>query len=415
MFHIKKCAVITWDIKNYFYGIKYRYSKNTGKIIETCSSSEINLSFAEQIRSIYKQLKCSTEEKIIIGGYFSSSLTFSLDIHSLSINDINRYLQYELPRHLPYGIDELQWCFKPTKFTENNKKVKRIKIFVIKKDEWNKFLANIAESGIRIDAIIPPFMAIDPLYSDIDICMAGIDQTFFHHKSERLEHAYNFSKNDESKNDFNKFYDLLKAKYQNLSKVNYNDYIPAVILAEYVLSEQCNKNNINGFELTKNLTPRRSKNLKIINLFLAIFLILLALSYFGRITIYNNDIMQKLLNKKYEIKSSVNKINRKLNIAKEKNRVINEIIKLPPESSINLLKYLDFFSKNLPDNIWISNINSYNNKINIVFKAKGSTNHLMSAFYDSTLFTIVDTRKSVMGDETTIYMTLKNSKNDPVR
>ena len=40
-------------------------------------------------------------------------------------------------------------------------------------------------------------MAIDPLYSDIDICMAGIDQTFFHHKSERLEHAYNFSKNDD--------------------------------------------------------------------------------------------------------------------------------------------------------------------------------------------------------------------------
>ena len=169
MFQVKTCLAVIWNKKGHVYAIKSSKAKHGIKIVKNYSSTDEALSLSEKLNKAFTAVDGISEERIIIGGYIPTALTFDIEVPSLTISDITQFLNYELSRYIPCSVDELKWCFRPIKYSDNEKKIEKVKIFTVRHSEWEKIIESITEAGIKIDCFMHPFLSVGPLLSNMDL------------------------------------------------------------------------------------------------------------------------------------------------------------------------------------------------------------------------------------------------------
>ncbi|MCP4179341.1 MAG: hypothetical protein GY756_16405 [bacterium] len=408
MFQIKTCLAITWDKKGYVYAIKCSKAKHSIKILKPFSLNDEALSLSEKLSNTFNTINGISEERIILGGYIPTSLTFDIEVPSLAISDITQFLNYELSRYVPYSIDDLKWCFRPIKYSKNNKKIEKVKIFAVKHTEWEKIINSITEAGIKIDCFSHPFLSVDPLFNNMDLYMSGLDEKFYLKSLNTNEEEYSFCNKLHDNNVDKEESDIwFKTRYGHMLGENWKNFIPAIILARYCFEKNFSQDIKYGLELPKTLYPKRFRHLKILAALLTVVFIIMLGFYITRSTMDNNAVINKLLWQKNQLSSALENLKDRELKMKKTNTAINELINAEP-NDINLLGYLNYFSENIPKTVWVTNINTYQDKINLTLKTNSSSENLLSQFYKSDLFTLENNRRRKTSDGTEyIYMTLQ--------
>ena len=164
-------------------------------------------------------------------------------------------------------------------------------------------------------------------------------------------------------------------------------------------------------ELPKTFYPKRFRHLKILAAFLTVIFIVMLGFYIVRSTTDNNAVINKLLWQKNQLMSALNNLKDREFRMKKTDTAINQLVSTEPDD-ILLLEYLNYFAENIPKTVWVTNINTYQNKINLTLKTNSSSENLLSQFYKSNLFTLENNRRRKTSDGTEyIYMTLKKKDN----
>jgi len=339
-------------------------------------------------------------------------MIFDIEVPSLALADITQFLSYELSRYIPCSIDDIKWCFRPIKLTKGGKKITKVKVFTAKMNEWEKILDHISGAEIKIDCFIHPFLSVNPLFINMDLYLNGIDENFYLKTLEVNddEHTlYSKSYKDTAKNLESETW--FKARYERILGEEWKHFIPAIILSRYCFEKNFLQDIKCGLELPKILKPNRFRHLKITAALLAVIFITLLGFYIINSTINSNAVLNKLINQKDQLNTALDDLKEKTFMMKKVNTAISELISSEPDD-INLLGYLNYFSNNIPKTVWVTNINTYQDKINLTLKTNSSSENLLSQFYKSKLFTLENNRRRKTSDGTEyLYMTLQKKNN----
>ena len=347
MLKAKTCLSITWDKNNFVYGAILCKRGKKFTLIDFSFSEDKDLKFSERLAAVYKKLDGDNKERVVIGGYIDNILTFSIDTPSLKISEIKKYLDFEISRYIPEGIDDFNWTFRPIIYPgEEKNKINRVKIIAIKKTVYDSRENAFLESGIKYDAFLYPFFILDPLYTATDLYLDTIDENFYSAASSEKEGWYmsEVGKNETLKNSLIDERIFLFKRFEPVLKEQLNSFIPCIILAEYALTPEFDFEKKRLFGVPPLSKPKRFKALKLSTFALfSIFICLLLLHMtIGAIDNYKAlSALDKQLNSlKSELKSTKNKM------AKDKKTddYIQLVFTSVPDD-INALSFLEYLCK----------------------------------------------------------------------
>ena len=166
MFITKIFVAITWDRNLDIYGVKFFKNYKTAKILAFIHVNDKQLSFSEKIISAYNNLDCKIDDKVILGGYSSSSAAFDLNIPKMPNADVEKFLTYDLAEYLPFPVENLKWWFRSV-IQEDNLKVK---IYAVKEGEWKENIKTVEEAGLTV---VDDDMYIGGRYFESDVSTDG--------------------------------------------------------------------------------------------------------------------------------------------------------------------------------------------------------------------------------------------------
>ena len=411
LFGTKECISITWDSNKNIYGVVLK--KDADKYIATSYTvcNDDDMAFPDKLSHIYKKLYSNQDQHIIIGGYIPSAVCIDCNIPPLSGSDINQYLYYELSRQIPFAGSELKWWYRKLPTVNENKDI-TIRIFSVFEKEWDDLLCEIALSKIKMDSLMYPFMAINPICQNHDIILPGIDKLFYINQTSDSDHSYmkniNLTLSEDQKIKItNSITENYSEKYPSIDQGTISELIPALLLAEYAFTQEFQKDSKLNINLPIEFRPKRFKSLKISAIVILVIFLVISSSYIIKKNLNIMGVLGKLNNEQVLLQSSLKKMNYKKNKNKKYNLLINEIADAIPET-IEPIIYIEALQKLVPSNIWMTSFASNKNKLNITLQTKNNAGNLIDNLNKSTLFKTQNVRKRRTSDGTQyIYITLE--------
>jgi hypothetical protein len=292
-------------------------------------------------------------------------------------------------------------------------------VFAVQKVVWHELISDLEAGEIKADAFMYPYMAVEPLFKDIDVFLDGINDSFYLRNRQEGEESYmrllpgEFTPEADCLIDSYEYFEN-KYGYLKISLDDYiGNYIPNIILADYALSKEFSGDKKNSLSLPDSMVPKRFRFLKVITIFLFfVFLVLVGTFVFYN-SYYNYQAIKYLTSQKADLQRAVKKFDEENAKGKKLSTLITTLIGTEPKD-INLLRDLEVLSREIPGNIWVTNFNTYNDKINLALQSKGSSDQMISSFYKSTTFNLDNNRKRKSDDGFEyIYMSLSEKTSKP--
>jgi len=106
----------------------------------------------------------ATADLIVLGGALPGAACLDFPFPALSGNDLKEALTYELPRFFPVEPSELEVGFRRVSSPcDEDASATTLRVFAARREAWEDFILSLSAGGIKFDAYIHPFMAVDPL------------------------------------------------------------------------------------------------------------------------------------------------------------------------------------------------------------------------------------------------------------
>ena len=308
--------------------------------------------FSERIAKAYSHLKAEKGTLTAIGSSFESAIFFELSMPSLPQKEMTQALGFELSRYIPLPMDEMLWQYRVLDAADASGR-RRIKIFAVKRKEWEKFLEDLSGINIEFDTFVYPFMAAE---KSNDMIMKGIDDFFYF--SDGIPHHIGTKSTD----------DAFNAKIEGLEKLpDRSGFKPCLLMLEYMLASAFSKDMKTALPLPHKFRPKRLIALKVAASIMAASALLLALSYAGRKAY---SISERIAAIKVE-KGKIYRTLAQLKAENKKYRDTDELIAKiyeAEEADGEVLHCLHFLSEKIPGSLWVTGFNSGSGKIDVTLK-----------------------------------------------
>jgi hypothetical protein len=276
----------------------------------------------------------------------------------------------------------------------------RLRIFAVIEREWTHFLSRFDAAGIKVDAIVYPFMALEKEGSFS--YLKGIDSEFVFAFNNGDFHPERISEINPPQNAEDK-YDKISGK-DKLHGASEEEFKPCLILADYALSGNFRKDKASSMELPEKLMPQRFKFLKIAAIFLAVLTLLSG----GGILARNAWGSHSRLMAVRQEKARVKKLIAKLKQENTKNKELDEIMQKVSDAvsgQHDALQCLHFLSEKLPAHMWVTSFNSSGTQINMTIKTDRDADNVTSYIRNNPFFNTDNVRKRRNSDGSKyIYM-----------
>jgi Tfp pilus assembly protein PilN len=227
---------------------------------------------------------------VIYGGELERAVSLDLTMPVLPPNELQRALQFELPRHVPLALDSVRWGYRWVGQAKAGQPA-HLRLVLIPDAQWQAWLAAASGLSSGVDLILPAQVALDPLLADRDVVFSDGKGT----------PALAFKRNDDSTRQagFPPGKSQLEASFggsetplamPNLTLGSLSAlppdqqrlFVPAVLLASYGLSREFSRDRRTLPSLPSSLAPRRNRLQKFTATTAAIWAIVLVLALVGR-------------------------------------------------------------------------------------------------------------------------------------
>ncbi len=420
---MRECLALSWDEALSVYGARVRLVGKgrlsvTG-IARLDAGRDGEDGFSERLRQACSELGADSG-CAVAGGFLPGAVCFETFITKLGAVETRQALSFELPRAIPFPVEDLAWNYRIVGDGETHGKpgFSIARVFAAPEREWSRLISALDAAGIKADAVVFPFMAVGEGSDEKGFCLEGIDGEFsfcggFENSLLEMRHC----EKTELSEDFFSGFDGLDKLIDNDSELR-EKLAPCLLLATYALSGNFSRDA--QLELPEKLRPQRFKFLKLAAAVLIATAILSGVGFAGR----------KLWSAHHRLgmvkraQSEINKRIEKIKAANKKSLALDELIgKISEASSGNadLLMCLHYLSKKLPASMWVTNFSVRGDKIDVTIKSFGKAEDLLAHLRGSPFFSTDNIRKRRNSDGSVyVYLklvrgTVKDDKKDKKR
>jgi hypothetical protein len=336
-----ECVVLYWNSSQSVIGVKVEKNRDLLNILDVAVSSGDSDSLTVALPEVMNAVVTSETHLLLAGGDIPGSIIFDINLPKMSLHDTRQAIVYELPRHIPCEAHDIIFGYRilPVNAddTAGNKQI--VRVLAVMKKQWNELISELSSSGIRVDAVVTPFLVVDPLLEDEkDILfydpqhyvsfLSGSDfpgrHIILHDSEDGDEEGEDVDEDTFKENIKNLNYDW--DKLPEVVKEAPSEFFPPLLIAAYGMTQEYTLDKNSMIKLPNSLLPERYRTLRFSFFGLTGTIILLILLLIGRFWWESKDRYHKL---KREIKSIQRQLvlaQRKQNNLLENSEVIKEII-----------------------------------------------------------------------------------------
>lgn len=414
MLENKKCVVISWDDKREkLYGLIAKKGKggslSISKFVET---DEFEGDFSEKLSHVYRELSPSEQHLVVLGGYIPRCVCFELRMPKMSPSDLYDAIGYDLPRYVPTSFEKMVYGYRVIPEPEKEgDALLRLRVMVCDNEVWEELLSACTTASMKVDLLIHPFMAFDPLLSDRQIVylpQVHEDLVFSSDSNDGLR-KITFSVAVDNlvecqlrlEGDFQLDASALKRELPDAC-------VPGCLLANYALGHEVTKDHSMLNHLPKHLVPERFRGLRVSFIFMMLVVLGLLISFFSRLWWEDRE-------RYFALRSEIEKVDRKTTVLKndiKKKSDFDTLIRKIYDADVGndeVVHGLQQLTKKIPTHIWVKNFQSRGFDVDLQLEtlkdASADTKFLdrLKNIYD---IEDMHTRKNVKDGTTTIYVRL---------
>ena len=410
----RECVVLDWDMHRNIYSAKLKVDKK-GKILVREHFSASGENFSQALGRLLKLLKPQEDSLIIAGGPLGGAVCIEFSIPKLEENDRPSAVEYELSRLLPTEVSGMVNGFRCIPSGKEENKL-HMRVVSMLRSEWDEVVNDIFNSGVKLDSIVHPFIAIDPLLGSLDeIYLRGVEPEFIFQKNPEKKFRY-CVKTHPLEHD-NPIYQQTKASVLDNFEIgaedfgmdeNVDDYLPCLLIGAYSLSENFDVDRPFLLPVPKSMIPERFRGLRILFIVLCAIATLLLAGLAGRN-------MMESYRRLGALKAETDSVTRKIKDIKKENldsrkfdEFIAKISDIEPEmGNHEALFCLHQFNKLIPKDMWMTNLSVRKDIIEATILSDKDAKDDLGDFTKTKLFSKQELNKRMNPDQSkNIYLKL---------
>jgi Tfp pilus assembly protein PilN len=176
IFESRTCVAFGWDAVGAVRAVRLR-RENDGRLRVLAAVLAADGGFGENLAAARQAVQPAENELVLAGGNLAGAILFEHDFPRLGQGDLTQAIAYELPRQAPIAAEELICSWRQVPGSPEGRM--RLRILAIQLRDWNQLLADLADAGIRADAVVSPWMTVDPLLAEAEaVLLPGLDEDF---------------------------------------------------------------------------------------------------------------------------------------------------------------------------------------------------------------------------------------------
>ncbi len=370
------CIVLFWNQDKLVTGIKIEKKAGKLSVLDSAVSSPDAEQLAIAISEVANSLATSETHLMLAGCDIPGSVSFDINLPKMSVVDMKQAILYELPRHIPCDPNDVIFGYRVISSSVDVSAASKqtVRILAVMKKNWNELLSELTGSGIKVDAVITPYLAVDPIFENEEIVVFTETDKYisFARSSEypgrRIEIKEKEGEEEEIHvDDMKEIIKKLDYEWGHLPpdiKKDPSVYFPALLMAAYGVSSEYAFDKHSLIKLPPELIPERYRTLRSAFFGLIGTIVLLVLMLVGRYWWESRDRFAKLNG---EIKSVENKINQVVAKQRRFNKnaeIIKEIIDTQ-KGNAEIATCLHKISMVLPKEMWLAHFSSRDHSIDI--------------------------------------------------
>ncbi len=401
----RTCIAISRDGMNRIHCVKIKSGRKNNLVVVANASVEIQDSFVNAMADVLTRIRPEEDLLLVFGGAIPGLAISEFTIPKMASSDIPSAASYELSRHLPSEISDCVTGFRTIDDGPPGKL--RLRAMTLSSKDWEAQIGELRNSGVKLDAILHPFMALDPLLSEIsDPCFTSIEPgfTFSRHDQDGVRRISVHEDEGEresyeavSRDAVLSLFDLEKSTFSPDDRLA--DYVPALLMGAYSLSSNFENDRHTLPPLPKGMFPERFRWLRIIFfIFLALASILL-LGLFGRNAYENKLRLDSLKDELSSIERKVLEIKKDEISNKKFDEMLDKIVEVEPDiGSYEVLPVLHDLNKFVSADLWMTNLNFRKDSFEATLLAKSGTKDDVD-LGKSQFFSKVEKNKRLLPDQ----------------
>ena len=370
-----------------------------------------NRSRAQIMEQGLPALGVAEDTTIIIGGNYSKACFIDLKMPKLAATDLRSALAFELNKHSPIPIDEIQWGYRIVGKVDGSE-ANLVRLVYFPEDEWESWVA--AASGIAdgVDMIVPVVAVLDPELRGTDICLGnknnGSEIYLFKSTDEGERKIICLAPDETMESVFGAGEAPLRKEGLDLGKLGdlpsdqQRNFGPPVLLGMYGLSDAFYQDRKHWLSVPIEMRPRRNRAQKFYTVVVCLYLTIL-LAIWGGSTLYHRSKELKSLNaESRRLQAEVDKSEQTTAPETAIQDLESEVTELT-QSMFSMTKILHEMTTLTNEKLWCTNFNWDSGDIRVELRADTDDPDLTLALQDSVYFTDCSMNKRQLHDGSVNY------------
>ncbi|MDX9980593.1 MAG: hypothetical protein RBU25_11265 [Lentisphaeria bacterium] len=270
------CIALTWNTAGECRGVLVRgRGERLAVQAHWQARADASASLAECLAEGLARLGTGESALVVAGAADAACGIAETTVPPLKTTELRGALGFELARACPLPPDRIVWGYRLLP-AEKGKRVPA-RLFFLRQTAWEHWLESVGD--LKIDALVPPQAALDPVLAELDLVLAAANgERFLFTRTGKGGRAVRPA--DATTPAFGNgpqplaWDRLVPGPLANLPADQQATYAPALVLAAYGTTRGLVDDRATGFPVPYNLQPRRNQ----LNRFLATALVVLLVS-----------------------------------------------------------------------------------------------------------------------------------------
>ncbi|MFO7821154.1 MAG: hypothetical protein R6V56_03725 [Lentisphaeria bacterium] len=170
----KECIGICWNHEGACFGVKVSGNNERYEVTSAWrSSSESEEDVSVLLSKGIDDLAPVDNTKIIAGSTALEAGVLDLTIPDLNSADLRSLLAYELRKQSPVAEANLVWGYRKLPTANKSADKNNIRLIFMREEAWYRWVDHISSIPNGIDALLPPFAALDPPLQGSSVMLSG--------------------------------------------------------------------------------------------------------------------------------------------------------------------------------------------------------------------------------------------------
>jgi|GEM_PF-6758766 len=396
---MRSCVVLTWNREREVRGVRTeKNGRNDLPAVVAVAGPFREGELGQRLHSAYAQLVTDEPDCILLGGMLPGELLFDLAMPKIIESAIPSALAYELPCVLPQNPENYRQSFRVVNRGAADAKENHLRLWLAPEPEWDRLIGEIDAAQLKVDAVLHPWLAVDPLLADRDLWLSDWEDEYAFCRQERKELRQMVPCGDDPMPDGVNPEELISNRTETALEAA---WLPAILLARYAHDSYFAADRKTLFRLPGSCQPQRCVRWRQLAVALGIITFILLLLLAGR----NWHDARTRYTQITEAEAKVGMLLVKQQRIVQKNLVIEKAIQKIAETksgNAEIPALLLHLTKKLPDKMWITSFRCKDQAVDLTISAGEDNDNILTLLSENGICVAKNLRKQRNPDGTSV-------------